>query len=236
MYTVTLEQFNGPLGLLLELIEGEELDITRISLASVADQFMAYLEQSSVKNPEELADFLVIATKLLVIKSKTLFPDLALGEEGDIPLEVQLGIYRHYRDASVQLENRIKQKQWAYFRDTPTLVRSFSPPPALTSGILCAVWKRVLGALEQMVELPKAAIIKTITLAERIREIQNLLVGKATVSFGRLKANAKNKTEVIINFLAILELAKRQLVRLDQSHLFEDITITHHGYESTITT
>jgi len=81
MYQIKLEQFNGPLDLLLCLIEDEKLDISQVSLAKVTDQYLSYIERSENISATELADFLVIATKLLVIKSKTLLPDLVDGEE-----------------------------------------------------------------------------------------------------------------------------------------------------------
>lgn len=227
MYRVALDHFDGPLALLLDLIEQKELDITTISLAHVADQFLAYLEASETKNPHELADFLVVAAKLLVLKSKTLFPDLLVEDEPGMPLELQLGIYQYYRQAGTRMEGLIKKKHWTFFRNAPRVVPSFNPPPQLTSETLRDIWKRVCGALEKLIELPRAALAKTITLAERIREIQAFIISEAHTSFKKLSHTAKNKAELIVNFLALLELAKRNIISVQQNALFEDINITH---------
>src|SRR3989338_3373250 len=88
---VKVEQFEGPLTLLLELIDDQKLDITQVSLATVADQYLAYIHAQPKWDPDELADFLVVAAKLLLIKSKVLLPNLDLGEEEDtLALEQQL--------------------------------------------------------------------------------------------------------------------------------------------------
>src|SRR3989338_9236417 len=100
MYQTKLEQFEGPLHLLLELIEAEKLDITSIALSKVTDQFLDYLTETSDLHPEELADFLVVAARLLLIKSRALLPSLTGEGDEEADLERQLKIYREYYEAS----------------------------------------------------------------------------------------------------------------------------------------
>lgn len=228
MYNVLLEDFEGPLPLLLELIESAELDITSVSLSRVADQFLAHLETHPI-SPNELADFLLVAAKLLVIKSKALFPEIEIPEESGVPLELQLGMYRVYHDKSRELERMIKAKRWAYWRKSAPPVAQFSPPENIHAEQLRAAWEQVLGIIKQSIEIPRIAIKKTITITERIREIEATIIKNARMSFKNYTSASASKAEVIVSFLAILELARRQLVMLDQHSLFEDITITHHG-------
>src|SRR3989344_5157057 len=105
MHSFRLEQFEGPLDLLLQLIEQQELDITTVSLAKVTDQYLQYLEELERIVPEEVADFLLVASKLIYLKSKYLLPDLAVADEQDSgDLERQLKMYRQFYEASKVME------------------------------------------------------------------------------------------------------------------------------------
>lgn len=228
MYSVFLEQFEGPLALLLELIESAELDVTSVSLSRVADQFLQHLEAHPV-SPDELADFLLVASKLLVLKSKSLFPEIEIPEEAGIPLELQLGMYRVYHDKAREIERMIKAKKWAYWRKPVAPLAQFIPPPTLEATTLHEAWERVLGIIKQSIELPKVAMRKTVTITERIRHIEETILKHARLSFKQYTTGASSKAEVIVSFLAILELARRQMILLDQGSLFDDITITHYA-------
>src|SRR5574344_1562914 len=112
MMELKLEKFEGPLGILLKLIEQEELDITEIALASIADEFLAYVETSENIGPEEMADFLVMAARLLYIKSKALLPYLVSAEEEEeiTELENQLKMYKEFVDASSKIAQLVGEK------------------------------------------------------------------------------------------------------------------------------
>ena len=113
MYKIKLEQFEGPLDLLLQLIEKEDLNINQISLARIADEYINYVNSRKNIPLDELSDFLLVASKLLYIKSKSLLPYLEWNEAEDeaIELEEQLKLYREFLDASQKVESLIKQKQ-----------------------------------------------------------------------------------------------------------------------------
>ena len=106
-----LEQFEGPLDLLLRMIEEEKMDVTQVALSKVTDQFIQYLTGIEEKQPEELADFLVVASKLLLIKSRVLLPQVVLEEDGS-DLEKQLRIYKEYLEASKILHKIILKKKF----------------------------------------------------------------------------------------------------------------------------
>lgn len=228
MYTVALEEFSGPLALLLELIESAQMDITAVSLSTVADQFLAHLEANPVA-PDELADFLLVASKLLVLKSKSLFPEIEIPEEAGIPLALQLGMYRIYHEKARDIEHMIKSKRWAYWRKPISPTPQFSPPQSLSADTVKTAWESVLGILKRSIEIPRAAMKKTVTITERIRHIEETILKHSRMSFKKYTTGATSKAEVIVSFLAILELARRHLVLLEQGALFDDITITHHA-------
>src|SRR3989344_7069436 len=105
---IKVDQFEGPLDLLLQLIEDQRLDISTLALASITEQFLLYVRNLEEKNPINLAEFLIIASKLLVIKSKSLLPNLDLGveeEEAAFDLTAQLLRYKKYKEAAKYLKN-----------------------------------------------------------------------------------------------------------------------------------
>lgn len=226
MHRVKIEAFEGPLSLLLKLIEDQKLDITQVSLARVTDQYLEYLNQLSNLDPDELADFLVIATKLLFIKSKTLLPSLPLEEEEFDDLEEQLKIYKEFLEASVGLQKIIAKKRFLFFR--PRILGStvvFSPPQKTDQKILRDVFQKILREISPIVNLPEEKIKKIITLEEKISQIQNLIFNQLSVNFKDIITGAESKTEIIVSFLALLELVKQRQIVIYQENIFEEIVI-----------
>lgn len=228
-YKVKIEQFQGPLDLLLQLILEEELDITQISLAKVTEQYIKYLEKVEEANPEELADFLVVATKLLLIKSRTLLPYLEVDDDDDeTDLEEQLKLYRQFHEAALLMEKRIQEKKFTYGRvDKRFTVQEpfFSPPEGLKTESLRDFFQDVLAKLEPIIKLPQAALKRAITLKEKICHLQAHLEKEARVSFSKVISQSKDKGEVILSFLAVLELVKKEMVCVKQDEAFKDISI-----------
>ncbi|MFH1537239.1 MAG: ScpA family protein [Patescibacteria group bacterium] len=229
-YRVKLEQFQGPLDLLLQLIEKEELKIAEISLAKVTKQYIDHLETIEELYPEELADFLVIATKLLLLKSRTLLPYLEIDDdEEETDLEEQLRIYREYANASKVVDAILRKGKFSYSRAHIKFQSEeviFSPPKKqLTVSDLRELFNEALKALEPIVRLPKAAIEKALTMKEKICVIQNLLEKGVNTTFNDLTQESKNKTDIVITFLAILELVKKQMICVKQDEHCEDIKI-----------
>lgn len=224
MYKVAMEQFEGPLDLLLSMIEQEELDITKVSLAKIAEDYLKMVKEAKLP-PEEVADFLLIASKLLLIKSQALFPNLQVEDEGPA-LEQQLKILKLYHDASRGLEELIKQKQFVYFREKMPVERVFRPPEKLRGGDLREAFLTVMKALEPLVRIPKKIVLKAISIQERIQKLRDLILEKLTTSFKNfVGGQSGDKTEVIVSFLALLELCKQRIVEVKQDKLFQDILI-----------
>ena len=227
MQNVKLQQFEGPLELLLELIELEKLDISNIALSQVTEQYLSYLKHVSDTTPDELADFLVVASKLLLIKSRVLLPELVLPGEEEADLAMQLKMYKEYYDASKVLHASIVKKHFAYSRQKPAvpITPVFNPPHNLTAGALKDLFLGVLKDIEPIIELPKEVIRRAVSLHEKIQSIQKMIAEKATMQFSQLLHSAKSRMEVIVTFLALLELVKQRTVTLHQTALFDDISV-----------
>jgi len=228
MYTIKLEKFEGPLDLLLKLIEGEELNISEISLAHIADQYIEYMEKMENLCPTELADFLVVAAKLLWIKSKALLPSLETGEEDDSDLARQLLIYKEYRDASLVIYKMILKRHFTFAREKMPLQAGevfFNPPTWLVKEKLRVVLQEILADLEPIVRMPRGLIKGAVSIKEQIQQIRDLIKKNAEISFESLIRKAKNKVEVIVNFLALLELLKQRAVTVTQKKMFGNIHI-----------
>jgi segregation and condensation protein A len=229
MTTYQLEQFQGPLDLLLQMIQKEELDISQISLATVAEQFVSYIQE----NPdgisgEELTDFLVVATQLLLIKSQLLLPDVEVEDElSPDALATQLKLYRRFVDIAKALEEKISQHKFSYSRKKQRLQMEirFSPPPALQAQEMEVIMENVIKRLQPIVILPESVMEKTVTLHEKMVQIQSIIKNAKGLSFRQLLNNSESKIEKIISFLALLELVKQQEVSAAQDKPFEDILI-----------
>lgn len=235
MQKVLLEQFEGPLELLLELIEHEKLSITDISLSQVTEQYMSFLQQLAERNPEELADFLVIASKLLLIKSRILLPELVTDEDDEQELAMQLKMYKEYYDASKIIQKIISKKTFSFSRMKPavTIEPVFNPPQSLHVSLLHSLFREILEDVQHIVDLPKKRIRRTISLQEKIQSIHDLVSRQAQISFKTLFSKASTKMEIIVTFLALLELVKQRLVFVNQEEKFDDIMVesTHTNEE-----
>lgn len=209
--------FNGPLDLLLQLIEREELDITTLSLAKITEEYIRELQSLEELPLDELSDFLVVAAKLLLIKSRVMVPGETAEDEVASDLERQLRMYKAFVDASKHIAKLYNRHKVAYARDSWSNVEPvFNPPPGLTPGTLREIFGQVLQELEPIVRLPETVIIRTINIREKISQIRDLLVEQKRTSFHTLLGAAGSKTEVIVTFLALLELVKQRTVTLAQ--------------------
>jgi segregation and condensation protein A len=229
-YTVNTPVYAGPLDLLLQLIERAELDVTAIALATVTDQYLTHIRQLTEARAEEISAFLVIAAKLIQIKSEALLPRPPAREVGeDDPGEAlarQLRIYKRFKELANLLEERDAQGLRTYLR--------LAPPPrvegrldlsdiSLTDLFSAAQTIYQLGqdkqALGTVISAPK------VTIREKIAYIAETLGLSENSSFRKLVESAKSRLEIVVTFLALLELVKRYRVSARQSALFGDIEI-----------
>lgn len=223
-----LTQFTGPLDLLLSLVEEKELNITEIALAEVTEQYLAHLDTLEEREAVELADFLVIAAKLLYLKSKRLLPEFLPEEEEDADsLEAQLRLYKQFVQVSRHIESSWLDSTKSVFRkEPPRAPAAFALPPSLSASALRASMVHLIKKIAPPKALPRTHIDKGVSLKERIDRIRTLLKSKEKMRFSEAIDNAENKTEIIIGFLALLELVKQQSVSLEQDSTFGDILIS----------
>lgn len=230
-YAVAIENFEGPFDLLLQLVENQQLDITNVSLAQATEPFLHYLEERRGQMaPEELADFLLIAAKLVYLKSKAIVPgleDAELDEGAD--LASQLRAYQVFVAAAKQLQALAAEGVHSFSRPKQIVKREagFAPPTQLGTDDLRALFAQVVRRLEPLVRLPKAAIERVVTLEEKMAELVERVQQAVKTSFHSMASHAKNKAELIVTFLALLELTKQRTLQARQTNLFEDIEISH---------
>jgi segregation and condensation protein A len=235
-YEVVLSVFQGPLDLLLHLIEREELDITKVALAQVTDQYLAHLRLLEELSATEITGFLVIAARLLLIKSQSLLPrppETTTGDEdedvGD-DLVRQLLEYKRFKEIALSLREREESGQRSFVR--------VAPPPALKRRLDLAdlslqdLMEAMRAALDTFAGesegLPVSAVVPqvAVTIEQQITLIEQTMRSHGQVSFQRLLGQASSRMEIIVTFLAVLELIKQEQVDVRQERLFGEIIIT----------
>lgn len=230
-YTVRLPLFEGPLDLLLHLIQKNELDITAISLALVADQFINHLQAIQQVQASVIADFLVVAAKLLLIKSRLLLPKPPVvdDEEEEDPAEQlaqRLREYKKYKQAAFYLKELEATGRRCYVRVAP-------PPPMETridweSLSLDDLITALQGLLEKEEELqPVGTLVspRKVTVREKIEWIERLLSQSRQVSFQRVVGKTGGRIDIVVSLWAVLEMIKRGQVRAFQRELFGEIVL-----------
>ncbi len=234
VYQVQTEVFAGPLDLLLHLIEKEELDITQLALAQVTDQFLAYLEaMRGHLELEEVAEFLVVAARLMLIKSRALLPQppraVTAGETtppDEDELVQQLRAYRQYKIAAQALQERLAAGWRTYIRlmplDIPTTYRL--DMSGVTVAHLRQAAQRVLYPSEG--PRPQQALVRPrLTIVQQVRLIRERLIQWRRVSFSHLLSPRPTRLEAAVTLHALLELIKQNAIQVQQPHLFGDILV-----------
>lgn len=228
-YVIRQEKFEGPLELLLELIGEEKLAITEISLGRVTDDYLRYVRGLAKIDPEQLAEFLIVAAQLMLIKSRTLLSNLTFSEEEEVSiedLERRLREYQKIREIAKSLRNLESSGKKIITREAFLGVQPiFYPSKKLSSTALKEVFCTFLEALPKIEKLAEEKIKRIISLEEKINNIRNFLTNSIERVFSEIVHGTKEKVEVIVSFLAILELARQQFVDLKQEKLFSEIRI-----------
>ncbi len=231
-YEVDLPDFQGPLDLLLNLIEQEEMDITKISLAHVTDQFLAHLEILQETDPDELTDFLVIAAKLILIKSEVLLPRpppiLIEDDYEDVGDELarQLRLYKHFKEVATHLREVEEDGLRSFVR----LMPNFKIEPKLIPGegdleALLIAARNALAIKPEDPAVDEVVSPEIITLGQQMVHIWQEITARKQTTFRELLSHTYNRIEVIVTLLAILELIKRNIIKVEQPHHFADIAI-----------
>lgn len=232
-YHFRLEHFEGPLDLLLSLIEREKLDITTVSLAQIADQYLEYLSTEKQVTLENLSAFLLVASRLLLIKSRALLPVLTFTEEEEESvddLEWRLRQYRLFRDAAVTLGTLFSSRNETYARESFSESQVvFYPPKDLSAEDLARHFRSLLGDIPVQEEMPEKIVEQVVSLEERIIHLQNHLTERMETSFAEFSGSARNKTDIIVSFLALLELIKQCFLIAEQDHFSQGIRLRRIG-------
>ena len=231
MYTVKLKEFQGPLDLLLQLTEEKKLDIAEISLAKVTDQYLAYLKDFKDIPLEDLANFLVIASRLILIKSRMLLPSLELTEEEEEDIEAlkkQLEEYKKFKNLASKIEEIEKNKSIAYSREKYRGLKTiFYPPKNFKLEELKKAFEKILEEIALLKDrLPEESIKLKISIEEKIKKIQEELSRRVRTTFQDMVRKSGSKMDTIISFLALLELVKQKLAAVRQDRMFGEIRIS----------
>jgi len=242
VYELKLEQFSGPIEKLLELIEEKKLEVTQLSLAQVTADFLNYLTTIESLTPGILADFLVVASRLLLIKSKALLPNLVLDEEEEQEikdLEERLKLYQEFKAAREYLKSAWREQPVVFSREflassvIPCLSdrqaclpagRTFYPPKKIKPEDLGTAIDKLLKELQKFIYETKDFKLEVINLEEKMQEFLKRLKITKTVSFGKL-TSSQPKAEIITYFLVILHLIKDHLINVNQDERFSEIVI-----------
>lgn len=233
---VEIPGFLGPLDLLLTLIEEGKMDIGTISLTAVTDQYLARVRAAGDVPPEHLAEFLVVAATLLLLKSRKLFPAFSLSEEEEeriASLEEQLREYRKFREASKQFIQLWSQGTFLYPREGFHGIQvTFYPPTNVDVSALVAAMHTVVRNLPRWELLTEEIVQRVVSMEERIRDIERRVTEQTQTTFQTIAAGAQSRLELIVSFLALLELVKQRLVSVQQRDAFRDILVARRADSS----
>ncbi len=214
--------------------------INEISLSAVTNQFLEYLKNFKEKNLSTsdvdmvkyqriLADFLVVASRLILIKSRSLLPNLVLSqeEEGDIKeLEERLKAYQQIKNWGRELGKWAKNRPAYFSRESYfNLPAIFYPPKNINSENLAEIYAGFLKTLPQIEKLEERNLQRVATLDEKMQELKSRINTAVEASFADISSGVKTKIEIILSFLAVLMLFRSRILELSQDQLFGNIKI-----------
>lgn len=227
-YSIKTEHFEGPLELLIELVEKRKLLINNISLASVTDEYIARVSDMQEQSLPNTAQFITLAATLLLIKSKSLLPVLELTEEEETTihdLEDRLKQYQIYRDIAQGLQVEFGTKVMYEPEYTPPREPLFLPDVFCEKNALTEAMERIITNLPKPQVKQVATVKQTISLEEMMDTLRNRIERQVKTSFFAMKSEETEHKNVIIGFLAILELFKQGNLIITQMTRFDDISI-----------
>lgn len=226
MYQVKTKNFEGPLNLLLELFEKQKLDVTKVSLAQVADDYLAHLEDGKNSDLANLSEFLLIASSLLLIKSKALLPLFEFSEEEEEEikdLEERLKEYQKFKQAGERLERVYRLERVSFSKEPQRKVNLGFVSPEIDAEELKKLFFGVLQEIPTKKELVQQIMEEVVSLEEKMMHLKYSIEKRAKVAFTETVARAKDKIEVIVTFLAMLEMIKQKTLVVSQKELFGEI-------------
>lgn len=226
-FKIKTEVFEGPLDLLLYLIEKRKLLINDISLAQVTDEYINFTKVIQEENLGRTSDFVLVASTLLLIKSKSLLPTLELTheEQSDISdLEKRLKLYKIFKDASVNIEQNFAKKIMFEKLEKANDTIVFSPTEQINNKSLLESVLSVLKSLPKKEKLKEAVVRKVISLEEMIGRLTDRIKNSIQMSFRDFSGYGKaQKVDIIVSFLAMLELVRQDILNVKQEGKYDDI-------------
>jgi segregation and condensation protein A len=227
-FAIKTEAFEGPMELLIELVEKRKLLINDISLAQVTDEYIQTVSTMQGLSLPNTAQFIILAATLLLIKSRSLLPilDLTTEEEASIEdLEARLRQYQIYRDAGLALQSAFGKHMMYESEYTPPREPIFSPDKYCEFSEVEAAMYRVISGLPKFEAKPIAKVRPTISLEDMMEKLKRRIEQQMRAKFSEIRATETDHKNVIVGFLAILELFKQGNIIISQSDRFKDIHI-----------
>lgn len=229
-FQLQLNVFEGPLDLLLHLIDSHELDITAVSLVQVTDQYLTYLRSAEEIDATALAEFIAIGSRLLYLKSRALLPQPEPDEEpvedlGD-DLVQRLREYRRYKEAAAMLQGIEETGLRTYPRLAPPM--DLPLPTGLTDvtlDMMSKIFREVLEREPEEEAEPGVVERREFTVEEKIDVLTEAVSGGRSFSFRAFISNCRTRNEIIVSFMAVLELIKALKLRAEQDAQFGDISL-----------
>lgn len=228
VFTTKVGEFEGPLDLLLGLIEKRKLHISQVSLAQVADDYINHLQEMEQASKHDIANFLVIASTLILIKSIALLPTLqATPEESSDASDLQqrLKLYDRFKQAGEKIATKWKASAKIFFREGRSNVGPvFAPAADASVESLANAMKGVLANLPKPEKLPEVVVKKVISLEEVIEGLTKRIQSAISMRFSDFtKTTSEDKVGIIVSFLGMLELVKQGIINVRQDNTYGDI-------------
>jgi segregation and condensation protein A len=224
---VSVEGFDGPLDLLLELVEEKKLDILTVRLGDLADAYLARVRAMPSLPADEVSAFLALASRLVLLKARSLLPSLEPlpEEEGESEEELRARLleYAIVRERAGQLGARLRAGERAFHREGGTIEL---PPRGGEVDALASAWSRVLALATRQREEDIVAPGERYSVEQRTAEIEALIAAHERVSFATLLGDTPTIGFAVVTFIALLDLYRRGTIDLVQDELFADIVVT----------
>lgn len=242
-YAIKTEDFEGPLDLLCHLIEKNKMEIYKINLSMITDQYIEYIKQMEKMNLEVTSEFLVMASTLLYFKSRKLLPKQEEEEEELTEEELIKRIidYKKYKDISEKLKERyfIYSNRYYNFSENIELPKQ-KIEKEYTKDIIPDIYAKIIKKSEEKINqnasnIEKIAIMESYTVADKVKDMFRVLIKNKRFVFNKLFSVRKhNKQEVVTAFSGLLELSRRSKVTTTQEDLFGDIEVEKRSKENSV--
>lgn len=244
---VKLESFEGPMDLLFHLIVKNKIDIYDIPIAQLTDQYLECIDAMNPENMESMSDFLVMAATLIEIKSRMLLPkpEMEEDEEGEDPREAlvnRLLEYKRFKEMAFNFDEKQKKAGYVFYKqpDKELISEIRRDVPKNIEDILSgADLKMLFSAFEEVLRRQevktdkirsrfKSVTREVFSIEDKISHIDNLLKLHKNISFNKIFQKQASKNEIVVTFLAMLELIKMKQIKICQEKLFDEIIISRY--------